>query len=124
MNVVLWALAFALAAVFAASGIMKLTVPREKLIERTPYAADLPHSVVLTIGVVEVLGAAGLLLPGLLGIAPVLVPLGAAGLAITMALAFLTHIRRGDQLAQTLPAIVLLVLSTLLAWGRFGPYPL
>ena len=81
MNMILWVLAIALAGIFVSSGVMKLIVPRERLIERTPYVEDLPHSLVLTIGVLEVLGAAGLLLPGLLGIAPILVPLAAAGLA-------------------------------------------
>ena len=124
MNMILWVLAIALAGIFVSSGVMKLIVPRERLIERTPYVEDLPHSLVLTIGVLEVLGAAGLLLPGLLGIAPILVPLAATGLAITMVLAFLTHVRRGDPLTVALPALALLVLSTLLAWARFGPYPL
>ena len=41
-----------------------------------------------------------------------------------MVLAFLTHVRRGDPLTVALPALALLVLSTLLAWARFGPYPL
>ena len=65
MNMILWVLAIALAGIFVSSGVMKLIVPRERLIERTPYVEDLPHSLVLTIGVLEVLGAAGLLLPGL-----------------------------------------------------------
>ena len=124
MNMIRWVLAIALAGIFVSSGVMKLIVPRERLIERTPYVEDLPHSLVLTIGVLEVLGAAGLLLPGLLGIAPILVPLAAAGPATTLVLPFLTHAPRGDPLTVALPALALLVLSTLLAWARFGPYPL
>ena len=79
MNMFLWILAFALAAVFVASGAMKLLAPREQQIEKTPYAEDFPHSVIHGIGALEILGALGLVVPALTGIATVLVPLAAGG---------------------------------------------
>jgi len=124
MNVFLWILAFALAAMFVASGAMKLFVPREQLIERTPYVEDFPHSVVQGIGLLEILGALGLVVPALTGIATILVPMAAAGLAITMVFAALVHIRRGDPTSAMLPSMVLAILSVVVAWSRFGPYPL
>lgn len=124
MNLLLWILAVALAVVFLASGAMKLVVARDQQIARTPYVEDFPHRVIQGIGALEVLGAAGLLLPALTGIATVLVPLAGAGLAITMVFAALVHTRRGDGLAATAPSVILAVLSVLLAWSRFGPYPL
>ena len=124
MNLLLWILAFVLAAVFAGSGVVKLVIARDQQIERTPYVEDFPQSVIRGIGVLEILGAIGLLLPALTGVATVLVPLAGAGLAITMVFAALVHTRRGDGVPATLPSIVLAVLSVFFAWSRFGPFPL
>lgn len=124
MNMLLWILAFVLAAVFVASGIAKLITARDQQIDRTPYVEDFPQSVIRGIGVLEILGAVGLILPALLGVATLLVPMAGAGLGITMVFAALVHIRRGDGFAAALPSIVLAILSVLLAWSRFGPYPL
>ena len=124
MNLLLWILAFVLAAVFAGSGVVKLVTARDQQIVRTPYVEDFPQSVIRGIGVLEILGAIGLLLPALTGVATVLVPLAGAGLAITMVFAALVHTRRGDGVPATLPSIVLDVLSVFFAWSRFGPFPL
>ncbi|HET7901849.1 MAG TPA: DoxX family protein, partial [Candidatus Nanopelagicales bacterium] len=73
------------------------------------------------IGVLEVLGAIGLILPGITGIAPFLVPLAATGLALLMIGAIVVHARRGER--QPIGAnIVLLLLAVFVAWGRFGAY--
>ena len=96
MNVMLWILAYLLAAVFAASGVAKLLTAREQQIDRTPYVEDFPQSVIRGIGVLEILGAIGLVLPALLDVATLLVPMAGAGLGITMVFAALVHIRRGD----------------------------
>ncbi|WP_193103949.1 DoxX family protein [Brachybacterium sp. FME24] len=124
MNMFLWILAFLLAAVFIGSGVAKLITPREQQIDRTPYAEDFPHSVILGIGVLEIFGAIGLILPALTGVATVLVALAAAGLAITMVFAALVHVRRGDGFKAALPSILLAIGSVFIAWSRFGPYPL
>jgi len=124
MNLVLWILAFLLAAVFIGSGVAKLVTARDQQINRTPYVEDFPQSVIRGIGALEILGAIGLILPALVDVATILVPLAAAGLAITMVFAALVHIRRGDGTAAALPSIVLAVLSVIVAWSRFGPFPL
>ena len=124
MDLLLWILAFALAAIFAASGVVKLAAARDQQIDRTPYVEDFPQLVIRGIGALEILGAIGLLLPALTGVATVLVPMAAAGLAITMVLAALVHVRRGDGTAAALPSILLAILSVFVAWSRFGPYPL
>lgn len=123
MNILLWILAFVLAAVFVASGAAKLLAPREQQIERTPYVEDFPQQIIQGIGVLEILGAFGLLLPPLLGIAPLLASVAAAGLAITMVFAALVHLRRGDGVKAALPSMILAILSVFVAWSRFGPYP-
>lgn len=124
MNIALWVVAGLLAVAFLAAGLMKVTTPKAKLVERLPWAADYSDGQVKGIGIVEVLGALGLILPGITGIAPILVPLAAAGLAIVMVLAAIMHLRRGDGFAAVVPNIVLFALAVFVAWGRFGPYPL
>ena len=71
----------------------------------------------------EILGATGLILPGVTGVAPVLVPIAALGLAVVMIGAAITHIRRGER-PFLLLNLVLFALAVFLAWGRLGSYPL
>ena len=66
--------------------------------------------------------AIGLILPAITGIAPVLVPLAATGVAIIMVGAIVTHVRLREPLGKSVPAIVLLLLAIFVAWGRFGAY--
>ncbi len=122
MNIVLWVVAGLAAAAFLGAGLMKITGKREQMLERMAWVADYEQSQVKLIGVVEVLGAIGLILPGVTGIAPILVPIAATGLAIVMALAAVMHLRRGDGFAAIVPNIVLGVMVAFVAWGRFGPY--
>jgi hypothetical protein len=61
-------------------------------------------------------------LPAALGIAPVLVPLAAAGLVLLMAGAFIMHVRRHEAQGMVV-ALALLALAALVVWGRFGPQP-
>lgn len=122
MNIALWIAAGLVAAAFLAAGLMKITGKREQMLERMPWVADFTQTQVKLIGVVEVLGALGLILPAVTGIAPILVPLAATGLAITGVLAAIMHIRRGDGFASAIPSLVLALLSAFVAWGRFGPY--
>jgi uncharacterized membrane protein len=124
MNIALWVVAGLLAAAFLAAGLMKVATPKATLVERLPWAADYSDGQIKGIGIVEVLGAIGLILPGITGIAPILVPIAAVGLAIVMVLAAVMHLRRGDGFAAVVPTIVLFALAVFVAWGRFGPYPL
>ncbi|GAA2699693.1 hypothetical protein Apa02nite_041750 [Actinoplanes palleronii] len=118
----MWIIAGLLAAAFLAAGAMKALQPKEKLVASgMGWAADLSDVQVKLIGVVEVLGAIGLILPALLDIAPVLVPIAATGLVITMIGAVVVHVRRHENQAIA-PSAVLLVLAAVVAWGRFGPY--
>lgn len=122
MDVALWIAAGVLALAFLAAGLMKLSSPKEKLAERMAWVNDYSAGQIKAIGAVEVLGALGLILPAVTGIAPILVPLAAAGLAIVMVLAAIMHLRRGDGAAAVVPNIVLFALAVFVAWGRFGPY--
>jgi uncharacterized membrane protein YphA (DoxX/SURF4 family) len=123
MNVAIWVLQILLALAFLAAGITKITQPRQKLATNMGWVEDFSDPAVRTIGTLEILGALGLLLPALTGVATVLVPIAAVGLALLMIGAAATHRRRGE-----LPMIgvntVLLVLAVVVAWARFGPYSL
>ncbi|MFE7794787.1 DoxX family protein [Streptomyces sp. NPDC057460] len=121
MNVFLWIVQALLAAMFAMAGVMKATQPKDKLVEKLPWVADFSSATVRFIGVVEFAAALGLILPAATGIAPVLTPLAATGLAITMILAAVTHARRKEPSAIAFN-VVLLILAVVVAWGRFGPY--
>ena len=69
----------------------------------------------------EVLGAIGLIVPAATGIAPILTPVAALGLALVMAAAVLVHVRRKEQFASPL---VFGLLALVVAVLRFGPYAL
>ena len=121
MNITLWIIAVLLAAAFAASGLMKLTQPKAKLGESgMAWTEDFSDGQVKVIGLVEVLGALGLILPAALDIAPILTPIAAAGLAVTMLVAAAVHVRRGEK--QMVPInLVLAALAAFVAVMRFGP---
>jgi uncharacterized membrane protein len=122
MNVVLWILAGVLAAVFVLSGGMKILGKREDMIEKTPYVQDISQGAVRGIGAVEVLGALGLIVPAVTGLPDVLLPLAASGLVLVMIGAVVVHLRRNEGVKAAAPAIVLAIISAVVAWGRFGPY--
>jgi uncharacterized membrane protein YphA (DoxX/SURF4 family) len=122
MNIALWIAAGLLAVAFLIAGSIKLSQPREKLKERMAWVEDFSDAQVRTIGGLEVLGALGVVVPGILKIVPILVPLAATGLAITMIGAIITHARRGEVKDSLVANLVLLALAVFVAWGRFGPY--
>ena len=122
MNITLWIIAIVLAVAFFLAGLMKIAQPKEKLAASgMGWTGDFPAGAVKAIGVVEVLGALGLVLPAALDVAPVLVPLAAAGLALAMAGAAVVHARRKENQMIGVNA-VLLLLAAVVAWGRFGSY--
>jgi uncharacterized membrane protein len=121
MNVFLWILQAVLALMFAMAGVLKATQPKDKLVIRLPWVADFSQGTVRLIGIAELAGALGLILPAATGIAPVLTPLAAAGLAVIMVLAAITHARRKEPGAIAFNA-ALFVVAVVIAWGRFGPY--
>lgn len=121
MDLALWIIASLLAFAFAAAGAMKLAKSRAELEPQMAWVADASDGKVKAIGAVELLGAIGVVLPGIVNIAPILVPIAAVGLALTMVGAVATHLRRHDPPAMMAPAIALGVLAVVLALGRFGP---
>jgi uncharacterized membrane protein YphA (DoxX/SURF4 family) len=119
MNIALWIVQILLAIAFLMAGAMKAMRPKETLAERMAWVEDFSQNQVRGIGILEALGAIGLVLPALTGILPILTPLAAVGLVLTMIGAIITHIRRGENSLIVAPAI-LLVLAAFVAYGRFA----
>ena len=122
MSLALWILQVVLAAMFATAGFMKLTQQKQKLAGRLPWVEDLSAATAALIGTAELAAALALILPAATGIAPALTPLAATGLVVLMVLAATTHVRRREPGAIAFNT-VLLALASVVAWGRFGPYP-
>lgn len=123
MDTALWILQVLLAIAFVGAGLMKLTQPKAKVAERMAWANDFSETQLKLIGLVELLGAVGLILPAITRILPILTPLAAVGLVLTMIGAALTHIRRGEM-PMVIPNLVLLTLAAIVAYGRFVAFPL
>ena len=120
MNIALWIVAGVLAALFLASGVVKTVQPKAKLAASGfGFVEDVGAGTVKAIGVLEILAAAGLILPAALDIAPVLVPVAAVGLVVLMVGAIVTHLRR-HEVQPIAMNVALLVLAALVALGRFA----
>jgi hypothetical protein len=127
LNGVLWALQIVWGFFFAGSGFGKVLLFDDALYAAAPRAvawyAAVPQPLIVFIGVVEVLGGIGLLLPAITRVTPRLTPLAAAGLALTMLLAAGFHVVRGEY--ALVPAnIVLGAVAALLAAGRSNLRPI
>jgi uncharacterized membrane protein YphA (DoxX/SURF4 family) len=119
MTYALWIVQVLLAAVFLFAGGMKLVLPLDKL----TGPVDLPGWFIRFIGVCEVLGGLGLILPGLLRIRPGLTPLAALGLMMIMIGAIAITLKAG-QLPAALISLVVGVLAVFVAYGRWRLAPL
>jgi uncharacterized membrane protein YphA (DoxX/SURF4 family) len=118
LNVALWIVQVLLAALFLFAGSMKLILPIEEMTKQTP----LPGLFLRFLGVVEVLGGIGLILPGLLRIRPGLTPLAAAGLVIIMIGATVMTLASGPVAAALFPLVTGL-LAAIVAYGRWRLMP-
>lgn len=123
MNTALWILQILLAVVFLMTGLMKWMRPQEEIAKQMAWAQDFSQGQIRGIGLLELLGALGLILPALTGILPVLTPLAAAGLALVMVGAAITHIRR-QELGMVVFNAVLFLMAVFVAYGRFAAVPL
>ncbi len=123
MNTALWIAQILLALAFGAAGVIKTTQPHEKLVASMGWTGDYSPGFVKFVGVVEVLAALGLILPAVTGVAPILTPIAASGLALAQAGAIAVHVRRKEP-QFIIGNLVLIALAVFVAWGRFGDYPL
>jgi len=117
MNAALWIVQGLLALLFLFAGGMKHVTPIEEMTKQVP----MPGAFLRFIGVAEVLGGLGLILPGLFGIRPGLTPLAAAGLTIIMIGATVISLQFG--VATAMIPLVVGLLAAFVAYGRWRLAP-
>lgn len=122
MNIGVWSLQVLLALVFGMAGLFKSTQPIAELAKQMPWVANAP-GLVRFIGISELAGALGLLLPAITRIKPILTPVAAVGLVIVMVLATAFHISRGE-IGEVPITLILGGLAAFVAWARFKKAPI
>ena len=120
MNILLWILQLLLAAAFAAHGWM-LVAPPPELLEI--MNEELGVAFRLFIGVAELAGAIGLLLPALTRRMPILTPIAAGCLAFVVASATVLHLSRGEFSSAGI-TVVLFLVAAFVAYGRWRLRPI
>jgi len=117
MIIALWIVNALLALAFLAAGAMKALRPKEALAANgMGWTEDFSAGTIKIIGIAEVLGALGLILPLLTGIAPILTPIAATALAIVMIGAVVVHSRRKESPAPSLVLAILSIVSAVLGY--------
>jgi len=121
MNRTLWIVQVLLAALFLFAGGAKFLMPADHMTQGMP--AWMSISFLYFIGVCEILGGIGLILPGLLHIKPGLTPLAAAGLTIIVIGATAVTVM-GGMIATALVPLVAAILAAFVTYGRWRLVPL
>ena len=115
MEIAYWIVAGLLGAFYLYAGGKKAVQSKEQLAPMMGWVDTVPMRLVRVIGVVEILGAAGLVLPPLTGIAPVLATAAALGFLVLQVLAAGLHLSRGEVKETGLNGI-LIVLAAAAVW--------
>ena len=123
MNVLLWILQILLAILFVVAGVPKLILPASMLKPPSPQAIEFPVWFLRFIGLCEVLGGLGLVLPAVFKRRQSLVPLAAVGLLIIMIGAAVTTVMSGGGVMALIPLVSALLLA-FVAYGRWRLKPL
>ena len=123
LNILLWLAQIVLCGMFLMAGTMKLITPDNEMMKNMPDATEGFLKFIRFVGVCEVLGAVGMILPSLLKIKPILTPIAAIGIAITMIVAVGIHISKGETSA-TITTVALALLAIFVIWGRFKAAPI
>ena len=117
MLIAFWIVSGLVALAFLAAGLMKVTRPKEALAASgLAWTEDFTEPTVKLIGTAEVLGAVGIVLPALTGIAPILSPIAASALALVMVGAIVVHVRRKENPAVNVVLLVLAAASAVLGF--------
>ncbi len=116
LHITLWVVQVALALAFGMIGVTKLTTSEADLMQQSAELIEkYGVGLIRFIGISEVLGALGLILPAALRILPVLTPLASLGLAIIMVLATALHASKGEPIVTQ---VIFLLLTLFVVWGR------
>lgn len=115
MTLAYWVVAGLLAVFYLYSGGIKVVQSKDRLRPMMAWVDSVPFGLVRAVGVLEVLGAIGLILPPLIGVAPALALAAAVGLVLLQVCATALHLSRGEAGVIWLN-VVLLVLAGLACW--------
>lgn len=119
----LWLAQLIVAGLFVMAGVMKTTTPIAELSAMMPWTGQLPAAFVRVIGLIDLAGGIGILLPALTRIKPQLTVAAALGCVVLQALAFSFHAMRGEY--DVLPLnVVLFALCAFVLWGRGKAAPI
>lgn len=122
LHIGLWVVQVLLALAFGMAGFMKVSMPMADLAAKgMGFVNHTPETMVRFIGIAELLGAVGLILPSALRIKPILTPLAAVGIAIIMLLAIREHLSQNEPIVAN---VILFSLASIVAWGRFKKAPI
>lgn len=121
MNVAAWIVSAVLAALYVMAGFTKIAKAKDDLLAepRMAWAGEFSPGQIKAIGAVELAGAVGLVVPWLTGVATILTPVAAVGLALVQVGAAIVHARRGE-LATVPINVVLCALAVFVAAVRYG----
>lgn len=123
LRIGLWIAQVLIFAAFASAGLVKLLTPIPQLAAMMPWAGQYSEPFVRFIGLVDLAGGIGILLPALTRILPRLTVLAALGCSVLQVFALVFHISRGEA-AVTPLNIVLLGLALFVLWGRGRKAPI
>ncbi|MBR0754952.1 DoxX family protein [Bradyrhizobium jicamae] len=119
----LWIAQILIFLAFGSAGLVKLLTPIPQLAAMMPWAGEYPETFVRLIGVIDLAGGVGILLPALTRIVPNLTVLAALGCSVLQVFALVFHLSRGEA-AVTPLNLVLLALSLFVLWGRGRKAPI
>ena len=123
MNIAIWVVQVLLAVFFILFGFMKAFLPIDSIADQMSFVLDVPEALVRFIGVAEIAGALGLILPAITRILPWLTIAAAGGLGTIMILAFIFGVSR-DEIPNAVINIVVLALLAFIAYGRWKLVPI
>ncbi|WP_276369678.1 DoxX family protein [Chryseolinea sp. H1M3-3] len=119
MNTILWIAQSLLAAMFTSGGLLKIFVPKEKMIAKQPFVQDYSSIQIRLIGLAEILGAIGIIVPFATGIMPILTPIAAMGLCTIMILAIRIHVQTKET-AKVVIIVAMVIITSFIAYARFN----
>lgn len=127
MHIALWVIAGVLAFGFIVGGIIKMVTPKDRYAEfghgSSRWAEQFSSRAFKSLGIIEAVGGIGLVLPGAVGVAPILVPFAALGMGLYMAGATTTRLLRHEPIKVIASDLLFVAMTVMVVWGRFDAAP-
>ena len=123
LRVGLWTAQALIFLAFSAAGLVKLFTPIPQLAAMMPWTGEHPEAFVRVIGIIDLAGGIGILLPSLTRIMPNLTVLAALGCSVLQVFAIVFHVSRGEAVVTPLN-FVLLPIALFVLWGRSRKAPI